>query len=164
MPKIALSRDIPTIAFDPEAGTLFEYDIVELYIDIRLPESTRTGRDHIPYKTVFKEYFVLSWAKLVGNIGGTLGLLIGFSFLGSFEWILIISGKLCKKVDRVHETGSSQISRDGSENRRSYSNSGKGLTWETAEVPALKVRVNDRIVEVTGCNDESESDQQDAPY
>ena len=36
---------------------------------------------------VFKEHYVLNTFSLVGNVGGQMGLMIGFSFLGCFGWL-----------------------------------------------------------------------------
>ena len=37
---------------------------------------------------VWKEYYIMSGFSLVGNLGGQMGLFIGFSFLGCFSWLL----------------------------------------------------------------------------
>ena len=42
----------------------------------------RVGRAS-PYTTVNTEFYILDEYQLIGQIGGTLGLMIGFSFLGS---------------------------------------------------------------------------------
>ena len=39
-------------------------------------------------KTVNKEYLIVSWMSLVGNVGGTLGMFVGFSFIGTTEWLM----------------------------------------------------------------------------
>ena len=36
---------------------------------------------------LFKEYYVWSGFSLIGNVGGQMGLFIGFSFIGCFEWL-----------------------------------------------------------------------------
>ena len=41
-----------------------------------------------PVKTVFTEYYLMEWLDLIGIIGGTLGLMIGFSFMGSVTSIV----------------------------------------------------------------------------
>ena len=48
----------------------------------------RDHRSEEPYKTVRKEYLLMSGMSLVGNVGGMLGLFIGFSFLGLSESIM----------------------------------------------------------------------------
>ena len=47
------------------------------------PTSSRDNKVSTPVKTVFTEYYLMEWLDLVGIIGGTLGLMIGFSFMGS---------------------------------------------------------------------------------
>ena len=37
---------------------------------------------------IWKEYYIMSGFSLVGNLGGQMGLFIGFSFLGCFSWLL----------------------------------------------------------------------------
>ena len=39
------------------------------------------------YKSVFTEYYLLDGYTLIGNIGGTLGLMIGFSFMGAVTFL-----------------------------------------------------------------------------
>ena len=49
-----------------------------------------SANDHIenkPYKDVFTEYYLFNELELIGAIGGTLGLMIGFSFMGSITSI-----------------------------------------------------------------------------
>ena len=40
------------------------------------------------FKTVKREQYVISTFSLIGNIGGTLGMFVGFSFLSTSEWIM----------------------------------------------------------------------------
>ena len=35
------------------------------------------------HKTIFTEYYLLDGYTLIGTVGGTLGLMIGFSFMGA---------------------------------------------------------------------------------
>ena len=54
-----------------------------------------------PFKKVFKETYIIDKIQMIGNIGGTLGLMIGFSFLTCLEWIgLRALGALSSKVLR----------------------------------------------------------------
>ena len=39
------------------------------------------------FKTVHIEYLEKTFSELFGTVGGTLGLLVGFSILGSLEWM-----------------------------------------------------------------------------
>ena len=75
-----------------------------LNVQFKLPIATKVMRSSQPLKTMKKEYFVLSWMSLFGNVGGTLGMFIGFSFLTSTEWIMLWVEKLwrytCNKNDK----------------------------------------------------------------
>ena len=51
-------------------------------------ERLKNHRSEEPFKIVRKEYLIMSGISLVGNVGGMLGLFIGFSFLGISEWIV----------------------------------------------------------------------------
>ena len=61
------------------------------------PESSRGGRANAPYKTVHKEYYLITRTQLIGTVGGTMGMFIGFSFSGTLTWILDLcnQGWLC---------------------------------------------------------------------
>ena len=52
-------------------------------MSMQVPKSSNNYVVIKPYKTIFTEHYVLSSLQLVGTIGGTLGLMIGFSFMGS---------------------------------------------------------------------------------
>ena len=45
-------------------------------------------RSKKPFKIVKTQYLITSIMTLVGNVGGTLGLFIGFSFLNISEWMI----------------------------------------------------------------------------
>ena len=59
---------------------------IELVFDS--PKHTKNVRSLQPFKFVKTEYWVMSGMTLVGNIGGTLGMFIGFSFIGFSQWIM----------------------------------------------------------------------------
>ena len=52
------------------------------------PRYTKNVRSVHPFKFVKTEYWVMSGMTLVGNVGGTLGMFIGFSFIGLSQWIM----------------------------------------------------------------------------
>ena len=65
----------------------------------------RVGRAS-PYKTVNTEFYILDAYQLIGQIGGTLGLMIGFSFLGSVVSIMesaIIFASWLRQKSKRHE-------------------------------------------------------------
>ena len=49
------------------------------------PAGTKDQRSKEFFKTVKQEYLVNSLLSLVGNVGGTMGMFIGFSIIGMFE-------------------------------------------------------------------------------
>ena len=57
-------------------------------VKFAVPYANTNLRDEQPFKIVNTEYLVMSGMILVGNVGGMLGLFVGFSFLGSCEWLL----------------------------------------------------------------------------
>ena len=59
-------------------GIYFEYSF-------GFPHSTPVVRSYEPFKTIKKEYLIISWMSLLGNVGGTLGMFIGFSFITTSE-------------------------------------------------------------------------------
>lgn len=69
---------------------------------------SRYSRLMLPYKTVDTEYLVMTWISLVGAVGGTLGMFVGFSIIGTSEWFMANVWKCLKKVSRkrseIHQT------------------------------------------------------------
>ena len=51
------------------------------------PQSSHGVRENRPLKTVYTERYILDELQLIGILGGTFGLMIGFSFMGSIESI-----------------------------------------------------------------------------
>ena len=49
------------------------------------PKATRNQLSKQPFKNVKREVWVVTFTSLVGNVGGTLGMFIGFSFFMGFE-------------------------------------------------------------------------------
>ena len=45
----------------------------------------------------------MSWISLVGNVGGTLGMFVGFSFIGILEWIFGFSVKCLVKIKEMRK-------------------------------------------------------------
>ena len=63
----------------------------ELVIEIKFdtaPQSSWKVRTHEPFKTVKKEYWIMSDLSFIGYVGGTLGMFVGFSFFGLGEWFI----------------------------------------------------------------------------
>ena len=61
--------------------------VIEVKFDTT-PKSLWKWRTKEPFKTVKTEYYIMSGLTFVGNIGGTLGMFVGFSFIGVAEWYL----------------------------------------------------------------------------
>ena len=81
----------PAVVTEPFNGYAIRY-----YFDLH--KSTKALRSEKPFKTVKKEYYTMSLISLKGNVGGTLGMFIGFSFFGASEWILPILLKLILRI------------------------------------------------------------------
>ena len=69
--------------FGTKEGAQF---IVEYSFDP--PRDTRDSRTTNPYKTIKKEHFTMSSMSLLGSVGGTLGMFVGFSFIGLSETLM----------------------------------------------------------------------------
>ena len=62
-----------------------------------LPESNSNLRSHKPFKTVKTEYLITTWISLIGTVGGTLGMFVGFSIIGTSQWFFTSVKKLLNK-------------------------------------------------------------------
>ena len=60
------------------------------------PKMSLGGKSLQPLKKVSVEHLSISLMSLVGNVGGTLGMFIGFSFIGFAEWIMQVVAKATK--------------------------------------------------------------------
>ena len=78
-------------SFTSENGRILEYRFVQ-------PKWRRLLRSEAPFKTVHREMLKMSGMSLVGNVGGTLGMFIGFSFIGTSEWLMERIGKWQTKM------------------------------------------------------------------
>ena len=83
---------------------LYEVDNEEPFgfkLEISAPESPSYGhRLNKPYKRVFTETLVMDELQLIGTAGGTLGLMIGFSFWTCMEWIKTVISALLSKLSK----------------------------------------------------------------
>ena len=59
-----------------------------------VPQAIRDYRSRKPFKTIKREFLIMDGISLVRNVGGTLGVFVGFSFIGAAEWLLEITEKL----------------------------------------------------------------------
>ena len=59
-----------------------------------LPTASTEGESKRPFKLVYKEYLIMTLISLIGNTGGTFGMFIGFSFFGTFIWLLGVAEKI----------------------------------------------------------------------
>ena len=69
-----------------------------------------------PFKIVRKEYLTMSGMLLVGNVGGMLGMFVGFSFMGSTAWLfgifLRVKIWIDSKSSRSKKTFNNRIARE----------------------------------------------------
>ena len=68
---------------------------------IESPQSSMGERLSEPYKVVHKEFLIWNTLTMIANIGGTLGLTLGFSFIGSVDWL---TNFLVKMWSKFHGT------------------------------------------------------------
>ena len=71
-------------------------------IEYRFEQSDwkRDLRSDEPFKTVHRESLKMSSMSVVGNVGGTLGMFIGFSFIGTSRWFVDLIGKWYAEISR----------------------------------------------------------------
>ena len=72
------------------------------YINVRMnpPASSHGVRVTRPYKTIYEEQYMFNDLQLIGTLGGTLGLMIGFSFMGSIVSISEFASELIQFIQR----------------------------------------------------------------
>ena len=63
-----------------------------------LPDATKIIRSERPFKKVSQEYLLITELSLIGILGGALGMFIGFSFVGTSDWVMEYISKLCTKI------------------------------------------------------------------
>ena len=96
------------------------YEVYDLFVKFGFPDSSINVRPSVPFKTVKTEYLVVSWMSLLGNVGGTLGMFVGFSVIGASEWCLDclgivrklwkwLSAKCQTKPNQLHSTRNSPM-------------------------------------------------------
>ena len=78
-----------------------ETDKTGLRFQFVLPQTTKDHMSKKPFKIIKKEYLIMNEMSLVGNIGGTLGMFVGFSFIGTIEWLMDILSKFKNHVKQT---------------------------------------------------------------
>ena len=70
------------------------------FLELRFsqPKSNRHQRSGEPFKTVYKETLSMTFMPFIGNIGGTLGMFIGFSLIDSADWLLRLVEKALSRL------------------------------------------------------------------
>lgn len=71
-----------------------------IFVSFYPPLSSHGARENRPLKTVYTERYILDELQLIGILGGTFGLMIGFSFMGSIESISEFTFGLFQKKKR----------------------------------------------------------------
>ena len=81
------NQNVPTITIIEKVGSCDNgLCSVEFEYRYRTPRSVSRGLSTRPYMQVETEYLIWNEAALIGNVGGALGLIIGFSFLNMISW------------------------------------------------------------------------------
>ena len=91
-----------------EVGKNFEPEDVRTGFTNRLafgyrfssPLSGRSMRSMNLQKTIKTEYLVNTWIAMVGTVGGTLGMFVGFSIIGSLEWLMPLGVRMMNKLKK----------------------------------------------------------------
>ena len=65
-----------------------EENFIRLSLSLEHPPGTKDIREDSLFKHVRTEYLIMPWTSLIANVGGTLGMFIGFSFIGTSEWMI----------------------------------------------------------------------------
>ena len=81
---------------------LFSYSFGRKMLSVRGERIAGQKQGNV-YKTVHHQYYIYTSFALVGNIGGTLGLLIGFSFSGSITWVIDVAIRLCQCLGKRNQ-------------------------------------------------------------
>ena len=67
-------------------------------VRFELPDSTRGQMSKVPMKIIREEHYIISGLAFLGNVGGILGIFVGFSILGASEWITSVIESLHKRM------------------------------------------------------------------
>ena len=101
--------------------------IIEYKID--LPYSSKETRTNEPFKTSHEEYFIWNTFTFVGTVGGTLGLFLGFSFQGTFDWLW---GRLLQQFCNT-EKSNKQHRQHGKKKKHPDANLSGAHKWKVAK-------------------------------
>ena len=74
-----------------------------IWASIKVPKWSRGKYIHGIQKDVFKECWAMTGMSLIGNVGGQLGLCLGFSFMGFSAWVLALMPKLKTFITKLFE-------------------------------------------------------------
>ena len=85
--KACLVREYKTKDYAPPEKFLDSATGFFFQVYMTHPNSANDHIENKPYKDIFTEYYLFNELELIGAIGGTLGLMIGFSFMGSITSI-----------------------------------------------------------------------------
>ena len=73
-----------------DLGRRFERNFITIRVNFNLPDATRGYLSKTPYKIIKTEQYIISGLHLLGNVGGILGIFVGFSLLGITEQIVSV--------------------------------------------------------------------------
>ena len=66
----------------------YRSDVWLVRFEFHTPMTRFDSRFKRPFKTIHREYLVHSEISLIGTVGGTMGMFVGFSIMGTSEWVM----------------------------------------------------------------------------
>ena len=73
----------------------------QLDVNFEPPFGTVDIMSNALFKIVKREYLIMTWMSFVGNVGGTLGLFVGFSLVTTSEWFVDATVVVWNRMRRV---------------------------------------------------------------
>ena len=92
--------------------------------------------------TVYKEYVIYDAISMIGSVGGTLGMCIGFSFTGVIAYMINIVHNIFLVIRQKSAKHKSRI--------QNYSNNNQKLNFDMENIDKyiqLKMEMNDKFTE-----------------
>ena len=90
--KETLNETLGKFLDDRVRSQILETNLTQymFWASFKVPKWSRGEYIHGVQKEVHKEFWAMTGMSLVGNVGGQLGLCLGFSFIGFSGWVLAL--------------------------------------------------------------------------